>query len=113
MTKSGNREAIRFKYWNLINHIMFGQKVNVLILMLDQMADIKVGMESKIPFARYVISLIKAKTSFVGTTSSKHDAFTPSVNERALTPFPDDGGDDEEENDENEGDAQPLMLFLR
>jgi hypothetical protein len=101
MPKSGNREVIRHKYWNLISHIMYREKINVILLILEQMADMKTDFDANIPFAPYIMSLINAKTRFVGNTSSKHTAFRPFINDtyflqREVTPFPDpDNAQDE------------------
>ncbi|XP_072150636.1 uncharacterized protein [Setaria viridis] len=101
MPKSGNKDRVRFKYWNFINHVMFGHKVNVVALMIDQMADKKVNIETNIQFAPYVMSLIHEKTRFRGACHSKHTIFRPFLNDTAflgrdLTPFPDDGGNNQQ-----------------
>jgi hypothetical protein len=101
MPKSGNKEMVRWKYWNIIHHVIHRQKFNVVTLMMDQMADKKANIEMNIYFAPYIMSLIKMKTRFSGACPSKHTPFRPFKNdhaflERELTPFPDPGGDDVE-----------------
>jgi hypothetical protein len=114
MPKSGNREDIRHKYWNLISHIMYREKVNVISLILDQMADMKTDFDANIPFAPYVMSLINAKTSFVGNTSSRHTAFRPFVNDteflqREVTVFPEpDNAEEEPQDAQDDVDAQAM-----
>jgi hypothetical protein len=114
MPKSGNREVIRHKYWNLISHIMYREKVNVISLILDQMADMKTDFDANIPFAPCVMSLINAKTSFVGNTSSRHTTFRPFVNDteflqRAVTVFPEpDNAEEEPQDAPHDVDAQAM-----
>jgi hypothetical protein len=42
MPKGGDKNMVRFKYWNFIDHVMFGRKIDVVALMMDQMAEKKV-----------------------------------------------------------------------
>jgi hypothetical protein len=93
MPKGGDQNMVRFKYWNFINHVMFGRKIDVVDLMMDQKAEKKVTLEHNIPFGPYVMALIKVKTRFRGACPIKMKSFHPFNNEsgflgRELTPFP-------------------------
>ncbi|RLN33986.1 uncharacterized protein C2845_PM03G28630 [Panicum miliaceum] len=108
MPKSGNNDKVRGLYWNLISHVMHGQKVDIIAVIMDQLADLRLNLEMNIYFAPFIMSLIKAKTWFRGIYESMHSAFKPFKNdtgflERPLTPFLDVEVD--EEDSENEGDA--------
>ena len=64
-----------------------------------QLADLRLNLEINIYFAPYIMSIIKAKTSFRGICECKHTPFRPFKNDtafllRPLTPFP---GDDMDE----------------
>jgi hypothetical protein len=93
---------------------MYREKVNVISLILDQMADMKTDFDANIPFAPYVMSLINAKTSFVGNTSSRHTAFRPFVNDteflqREVTVFPEpDNAEEEPQDAQDDVDAQAM-----
>jgi hypothetical protein len=96
MPKSGNKDKIRGHYWNVISHVMNGNRINVIALIMDQLADLRLNMEMNLYFAPYIMSIIKAKTSFRGLCESRHIPFRPFKNDtaflyRPLTPF---NGDD-------------------
>ncbi|RLM55080.1 hypothetical protein C2845_PM10G11340 [Panicum miliaceum] len=98
MQKGGDKNMVRFKYWNFINHVMFGRKIDVVALMMDQMAEKKMTLEHNIPFGHYVMALIKVKTRFRGACPIKMKSFGPFNNEsgflgRELTPFLEVEGD--------------------
>jgi len=73
-------------------------------------------------FAPYIMSIIKAKTSFKGICECKHTPFRPFKNDiaflqRPLTPFLGDGmdeeGHDHEHEDDNEGDDGHMAQELQ
>ena len=115
MSKSGNKDKVRGLYWNLISHVMHGNKVDVIALIMDQLADLRVNLKMNLYFAPYIMSLIKAKTRFSGVCECKHLPFRPFKNDiafrqRPLTPFPDievEGVDNEGENVGAAGDQAP------
>jgi len=111
MPKSGNKDKIRGHYWNVISHVMNGNRINVIALIMDQLADLRLNMEMNLYFAPYIMSIIKVKTSFRGLCESKHTPFRPFKNDNAfllrpLTPFPGDVMDDEAQGqDDSDDDA--------
>ena len=38
LPKSGNKDKIRGLYWNVISHVMNGNRINVIALIMDQLA---------------------------------------------------------------------------
>ena len=75
---------------------------------MDQLADLRLNLEMNLYFAPYIMSIIKAKTSFRGICECKHTLFRPFKNntaflQRPLTPFPSDDMDEEEHDDDDEG----------
>jgi hypothetical protein len=106
MPKSGNKDKIWGYYWNLISHVMNDNKIDVIAIIMDQLADVRVDLEMNLYFAPYIMSLIKAKTRLRGICEVKHTPFRPFKNNttflaRPLTPFPDVEVD--EGNNDNEG----------
>jgi len=72
MPKSGNKDKVRGWYWNVISHVMHGNKINVIALIMDQLADLRLNLEMNLYFAPYIMSIIKAKTNFRGVCECKH-----------------------------------------
>jgi len=98
--KSGNKDKIRGHYCNVISHVMNGNRINIIALIMDQLADLRLNMEMNLYFAPYIMSIIKAKTSFRGICECRHIPFRPFKNDtgfllRPLNPFL--GGDMDEE----------------
>jgi len=77
MPKSGNKDKIRGFYWNVISHVMNGNRINVIALIMDQLADLWLNLEMNLYFAPYIMSIIKAKTSFRGICECRHIPFRP------------------------------------
>ena len=101
MPKSGNKDKVRGLYWNVISHVMNGNRINMIALIMDQLADLRLNLEMNLYFAPYIMSIIKVKTSFRGICECKHTPFGPFKNDttflmRPLTPFPGDAMDEEE-----------------
>ena len=90
---------------------MNGNRINVIALIMDQLADLRLNMEMNLYFAPYIMSIIKAKTSFRGICECKHTPFRPFKNDtafllRPLTPSPgDDMYEDEHEHDEDDDEG--------
>ena len=106
MPKSGIKDKVRGWYWNVISHVMNGNRINVIALIMDQLADLRLNLEMNLYFAPYIMSIIKSKTSFRGICECKHIPFRPFKNDtsfllRPLTPFP---GDDMYEEEHEHGD---------
>jgi hypothetical protein len=89
---------------------MNGNRIDVIALIMDQLADLKLNMEMNLYFAPYIMSIIKETTSFRGICECKHTPFRPYKNDHAflmrpLTPFPGDAeaqghdGDDDSDDD--------------
>ena len=88
--------------------MMNGNRINVIALIMDQLADMRLNFDMKLYFAPYIMSIIKAKTSFRGICECKHTPFRPFKNDtvfllRLLTPFPCDdmdlGGHEHDQDD--------------
>ena len=110
MPKSGNKDKIRGHYWNVISHIMNGNRINIIALIMDQLADLRLNMEMNLYFAPYIMSIIKVKSSFRGLCESKHTPFRPFKNDNAfllrpLTPFPGDDMDAEAQGQDGADDS--------
>ena len=45
MPKSGNKEKVRGLYWNVISHVMNGNRINVIALIMDQLAYLRLNLE--------------------------------------------------------------------
>ena len=86
-------------------------RINVIALIMDQLADLRLNMEMNLYFAPYIMSIIKVKSSFRGLCESKHTPFRPFKNDNAfllrpLTPFPGDDMDAEAQGqDDSDDDA--------
>ena len=107
MPKSGNKDKVRGLYWNVIAHVMNGQKIVVIALIMDQLADLRVNLEMNLYFAPYIMSVIKLKTGFRGVCEIKHNPFRPFKNDiaflqRPLTPFRGEAMDEEGHDEEDE-----------
>jgi len=72
MPKNGNKDKVRGWYWNAISHVMHGNRINVIALIMDQLADLRLDLEMNLYFAPYIMSIIKAKTNFRGVCECKH-----------------------------------------
>jgi hypothetical protein len=95
LPKSGDKSKIRDKFWNIIDHVMKGEVMNVVLFMMRQLNDLKVDKNQNLAYAPYIMALIKAKTRFEGRCETAHTPFRSFKNEigfltRPLTPFPDD-----------------------
>ena len=112
MPKSGNKDKVRGLYWNVISHVLNGDKINIIALIMDQMAELRLNLEMNLYFTPYIMSIIKAKTNFRGPCECKHTPFRPFKNEtaflqRPLTPFPPEPESEGDEN-QNKGDAADM-----
>jgi len=113
MPKSGNEDKIRGLYWNVISHVINGNRINIIALMMDQLAYLRLNLEMNLYFAPYIMSIIKAKTSFRGICECKHTPLRPFKNDtafllRPLTPFPGDDMDKEDHEHDDDGDADDV-----
>jgi hypothetical protein len=118
LAKAGDRGVIRDKFWNIIHHIRYRQKFDVVKFIMNQLVVLKHDMTTNLYFAPYIMSLILQKTRFKGECQVKHVDFRPYFNdpkfyERELTPFPLVEGDQEGEataDDEHMGgDEDPIQ----
>jgi hypothetical protein len=92
MPKSGNKDKVRQHYWNVINHIMSETRINVVLLILEQMIVKKRLVRDSIYFAPYIMATIKVETGFNGPCDVKHEVYRPFCNfkvflNRPLTPY--------------------------
>jgi hypothetical protein len=97
LPKSGDKSRIREKFWNIIDHVMKGEVMDVVLFMMRQLNDLKTDKNQNLAYAPYTMALIKAKTRFVGRCETAHTPFRPFKNEigfltRPLTLFPDNEG---------------------
>ena len=110
MPKSGNKDKIRELYWNVMSHIINGNRITVIALIMDQLADLRRNMEMNLYFAPYIMSIIKVKSSFRGICENKHTPFRPFKNDntfllRPLTPFPGNDMDAEAQGQDGDDDS--------
>jgi len=90
---------------------MNGNRINVISLIMDQLADLRLILEMNLYFTPYIMSVIKAKTSFRGICKCGHIPFRPFKNDtgfllRPLTPFLGDDMDEAEHgHDDDDGDS--------
>jgi hypothetical protein len=97
LPKSGDKSKIRDKFWNIIDHVMKGEVMNVVLFMMRLLNDLKIDKNQNLAYASYIMALIKAKTRFEGRCEIAHTPFRPFKNEigfltSPLTPFPNDEG---------------------
>ena len=64
LPKSGDKSKIRDKFWNIIQHIMNGEVMNVVLFMMRQLNDLKMDKKHNLTYAPYIMALIHAKTIF-------------------------------------------------
>jgi hypothetical protein len=64
LPKSGDKSKIRDKFWNIIDHVMKGEVMNVVLFMMRQLNDLKMDKNQNLAYAPYIMALIKAKTRF-------------------------------------------------
>ena len=88
---------------------MNGNRINIVALIMDQLADLRLNLEMNLYFAPYIMSIIKTKTSFRGICECRHIPFKPFKNDtcfllRPLTPFPGDDMEDEEHDGDDDND---------
>ena len=48
MPKSGNKDKIRGLYWNVISHVMNGNIINIVALIMDQLVDLSLVCVAKL-----------------------------------------------------------------
>jgi hypothetical protein len=97
LPKSGDKTKISDKFWNIINHVMKGEVMNVVPFMMRQLNDLKMDKNQNLAYSPYIMALIKAKTRFEGLCEITHTPFRPFKNDngfltRPLTSFPNDEG---------------------
>ena len=89
---------------------MNDNRINVIALIMDQLADLRLNLEMNLYFAPYIMSIIKAKISFRGICDDKHTPFRPFKNDTAfllmpLTPLPGDDMDEGAHGHDDDGDS--------
>jgi hypothetical protein len=67
LPKACNRDAIRDKFWNIIHHIIYREKFDVVKFMMNQLAVLKHDMTTNLYFAPYIMPLILQKIRFKGS----------------------------------------------
>ena len=91
---------------------------NVIAIIMDQLADLRLNLDMNLYlyFAPYIMSIIKANTSFKGICECRHIPFRPFKNDtgfllRPLTPITGDDMDEEEHEhgDDDDGDDDGHM----
>ena len=81
LPKSGDKSKIRDKFWNIIQHIMNGEVMNIVLFMMRQLNDLKMDKNQNLAYAPYIMALIKSKTRFEGPCEIVHTPFRPFKNE--------------------------------
>jgi hypothetical protein len=81
LPKSGDKSKIRYKFWNIIHHVMNGEVMNIVLFMMRQLNDLKMDKNQNLAYASYIMALIKAKTRFEGPYEIVHTPFRPFKNE--------------------------------
>jgi len=94
----------------VISHIMNENRINVITLIMDQLAVLRLNMEMNLYFAPYIMSIIKVKSSFRGICESKHTPFSSFKNDNIfllspLTPFLRDDMDAEPQGQDGADDS--------
>ena len=89
---------------------MNGNRINIVALIMDQLADLRLNLEMNLYFAPYIMSIIKTKTSFRGICECRHIPFKPFKNDtcfllRPLTPFPGDDMDADAQGQDDDDDS--------
>ena len=114
--KSGNNDAIRDHYWNIINHIMNRRKIDVIKVILKAIDNITVSIIPNLYFTPYIMSLVLMKSNFRQTScETKHMGYRPfKVNpsilyrgQRSQSGHAAQGGQHEEPQDYVPPQAQP------
>ena len=85
-------------------------RINIIAFIMNQLADLRLNLEMNLYFAPYIMSIIKAKTSFRGICECKHTPFRSFKNDtafllRPLTPFPGDDMDEAAHGHDDDGDS--------
>jgi hypothetical protein len=97
LPKSGDKGKTKDMFWNIFDHVMMGEVMNVVLFMMRQLNDLKMDKNQNLAYGPYIMALILAKTRFEGCCDVAHTPFRPFKSEttffnRPLTPFPDDEG---------------------
>jgi hypothetical protein len=74
LPKGGDRSMVRDKFWNIINHVLNGNVMDVVTFMMNHVSDLKVDKNINTP---YIMALILAKTKFKRTCETTHTLFRP------------------------------------
>jgi hypothetical protein len=90
--KSGYRENFLGYSRNFVDHVLRGEKMDVVRTIMHQIQFKKKNLEVNIYFAPYIMSFIIQETNFYGPRPEKHTPYKPFSNDRdflhrALTPI--------------------------
>jgi hypothetical protein len=90
--KSGYRENFLGYSRNFVDHVLRGEKMDVVRTIMHQIQHKKKNLEVNIYFAPYIMSFIIQETNYDGPSPEKHTPYKPFSNDRdfrqrALTPI--------------------------
>lgn len=77
LPKSGDKGKTKDKFWNIIDHVMKGEVMNVVLFMMRQLNDLKMDKNQNLAYGPYIMALILAKTRFKGCCDVAHTPFKP------------------------------------
>ena len=75
MPKVGNSDAVHFPYYEVIQAILNGDKLNMIEWMVARMMDCKLDRIGALVYQPYIMALICSKTSFIGVDETLHKIF--------------------------------------
>jgi hypothetical protein len=61
LPKSGDKSKIRDKLWNIIDHVMKGEVMNVVLFMMRQLNDLKMDKNQNLAYVPYIMALIRGQ----------------------------------------------------
>ena len=84
MPKVGNSDAVHFPYYEVIQAILNGDKLNMIEWMATKMMDYKLDRSGALVYQSYIMVLIRSKTSFIGVDETLHKSFQPFYNKKGF-----------------------------
>ena len=61
LTKGGDRNKVRDKFWNIISYVMNREVMDVITFMMDHVSDLQVDKSVNLVYAPYIMALILQK----------------------------------------------------
>ena len=82
MPKVGNSDVVHIPYYEAIQAIMSGDKLNIVEWMATRMVECRLDRRGALVFQPYIMALIHHKTSFLGVDGVVHRHFHPFKNKK-------------------------------